>query len=121
MRMLIIGGVVALALAGCARTTTPAAAGSSQACQLFTRWLPTAGYNEGTQTNAKLPGILSLLRQAVADADGNEAASQASLSLSADLSGLLEQVQLDQVPYSPLAWSDEQNVMNDCAAVRRGE
>ena len=76
--------------------------------------------NERRTENKRLPGMVALLNQAVADAHSTQFTSQSALALSSDLGVLLHRVQLDHEPNSFSALDFEKRIKDNCAQLGFG-
>jgi hypothetical protein len=93
---------------------------AQEACVMFQRWAPTAGYNG--HISKTLPGDVRLLRRAIAEVDRSRLVrpqSRQRLVLSTDLKVLLHRVQEDTSPSDFIALAYEQSIGNDCALIGR--
>ena len=94
---------------------------AQEACVIFQRWVPTAGYNG--HINKTLPGDVRLLRRAIADVDRSRLVrprSRQRLNLKTYLTVLLHRVQEDENPKDLIALAYEEAIGNDCSLIGYG-
>jgi hypothetical protein len=92
-----------------------------EACVIFERWVPTAGYNG--RVNKTPPGDVRLLRRAITYVGQSRRLRPNSvqrLDLQTYLTVLLHRVQENTDPHDFVALAYEQSIGNDCSLIGYG-